>query len=349
MTDDGESAIEQALLAAYPGAKPVRFAMPEASKTELAGCIAIHIAQPVPHWLVVSRGFTELDAKVEEDPNVSGWGFELTCRLPARSEEPDFGWIVSWMQNVSDYLAAQVTVIEAYHHIPIWKANREDELAALVFVRENELRSTHSRNGSVGFLQMVGLTTGEYDALQAWDARSLVDLIRKRDPLLLIDAERSSYMRDAAFACAVEEGKERDGSSTAVMHGVPVLWFVEPDGIQVHLSVEAVGLLKWTLSARLSHGKSMAFFGERRRTVRADGSLAVHSQVNVVLHPEKGASEIAESDEHGRTCVLRLSADARAELANMRETPGTYTFGSLKSVTLVVVTAERLREPRYPA
>lgn len=348
MSTDGETTIEQALLAAYPGSKPMRFTMPDAEKHELAGCIAIRLEAPVPHWLVVSRGFTELGPKVEDDPEVSGWGFELTCRLPARSEEPDFGWIVNWMENVSAYLTSQVTVLEPYHHIPMWEASSDDELAALVFIEESALEPTRSENGSVAFLQMVGLTNGEYDALQAWDPRSLVALIQQRDPLLLMDAARTTYLRDPEFAQAVEQGHARDGSSTDVLHGVSILWFTGPAGIEVHMSLEALALVKWALGARLAHGKSMLLFGERRKAVRPDGSLAVRSQVNVVLQPEKGRSEIAESTDGGKMCLLRLSADARAELGGIPEEAGKHTLPNLKGVTIFVATVDRLREPHYP-
>jgi hypothetical protein len=196
---------------------------------------------------------------------------------------------------------------------------------------------------------MVGLTTGEYDALQAWDPRKLVALIRERDPLLLMDTVRKSWLQDPSFARAVEEGHARDGSSTDVLHGVSILWFALPDAIEVHLSVEAVALVKWGLAARRAHDKPKLLYRERRRAVRPDGSLAVRSHVNVTLTPEKGRSEITDSGDGGKMCLLRVRADARTELASMPEEPGTYTFPALKGVRFVVVTAERLREPTYPA
>jgi hypothetical protein len=345
---DGESTIEQALLDAYPDAEPVCFSVPEPGGHELAGCIAIRREEPVPHWVVVSRGFSELGEKTGDDPEVSGWGFELTCRLPARSEEPDFGWVVSWMENVAQHLNEQVSVIDTCHHMPMWQTADEDELAAVVFVEEPVIEPTRSRNGNVTFLQMVGLTNGEYEALQAWDPASLIELVRARDPLLLTDAARASYMRQPDFARAVAEGHARDGSSTAILHRVPILWSAGPDGIEVHLSVEAVGLVKWAIGARLAHGNPMFLYGERRRMVRPDGSLAVSSQLNVALRPEKGISEIDESDDGGKLCVLRLSVDARAELAAMPEEPGVYTFTSLKGVKLVVARRQRIRQPSYP-
>lgn len=349
MFDDGESTIEQALLEAYPGSAPVRFALEERERLDFAGCLALRVEKPVPHWVVVSRGFTELGEKVEEDPEVSGWGFELTCRLPARTEEPDFGWILGWMQSISVQLSEKVSTLEPYQHLPVWRPRSEDELAAVVVVDDAELRPTRSQNGYFTFLQMVGITAGEHQALDDWDARGVVNLIRQRDPLLLTDARRASYLRDPTFARAVEDGREREGSSKGVHHNVAMFWIATPQEIQIHLSVEAARIVKAAMKARLAHGNPMHLFGERRRIVRADGSLAVRAQLNVVLYPEKGRSEIALGDDGSKTCAVRVSADARAELVNMPDAPGSYVFPKLEGVRFVVVTAERLREPGYPA
>ena len=346
---DGDFAIEQALLAAHPGAQLFRFAIPNPGKLELAGWVAVRVGGAVPHWLVVSRGFTELGEKVEEDPDVSGWGFELTCRLPGRSiEDHDFGWVMRWMQGVADYLSDKVTLLEAYHHMPMWKAAREDEIAAVVFVDDIELAPTRSQNGSFVFLQMVGVTAGEYDALVSWDARGLVELIRERDPLFLMDVERRSYLHDPAFARLVEEGRERDGSSTGVLYGGSILWFEDAREIQVHLDVEAARAVRGSAKARLAHGNPMLFYGDARKTVRPDGSLVLRSQVNIALRPEDGPSEIAEV-EGRKVAVIRLNADAVRELGEkLEDQPGTYVLRALPRVRFVVVSAERFREPRYP-
>jgi len=345
---DGETAIERALLAAHPDAEPLRFQLPEPSKLELSGCIAVRVEDPVPHWVVVSRGLTELDEKVEEDPETSGWGLELTCRLPARSEEPDFGWVVSWMQTVADYLAETISFIEPHHHMPMYPATTEDELAAVVFVDDIALAPTRSKNGNFTFLQMVGLTTGEYDALRSWNATGLVELIRERDPLLLMDATRTSYLRDADFARAVDEGRERDGSSTGVLYGLAILWFDEGREIQVHLDSASARTVRASVKARLSHGNPMLFYGDPRKAIRPDGSLALHSQVNITLRPEDGPSEIAEVDGR-KLAVIRLNADAVHELGELlSDEPGSYALPSLPGVRFVVATPERFREPQYP-
>ncbi|MBX3261719.1 MAG: suppressor of fused domain protein [Labilithrix sp.] len=346
---DGETAIERALRRAHPGAAPARFAARPAGKDAIAGCLAARVEEPTPHWLVVSRGFTELGDKLEEDPEISGWGFELTCRLPARSSEaPDLGWIMDWMQRVADDLAARVSFLDPYHHMEIQPAAQGDDVAAIVFVEDVRLEPTRSQNGAFYFLQMVGLTRDEYAALHAWDARGLVDLVRERDPLLLLDRGRASLLADPGFAAAVDEGRERDGSSTGVLYGVALLWLFEGDELRVHLDVDAAAAVRAAMRSRLRHGKAMMLFGDRRKNVRPDGSLALRSQVNLALKPEEGPSEIV-SDDDGPTCLLRLGPDAIDELAReLPETPGSAALASLPGVSFVVTTRERLREPGYP-
>ena len=55
----------------------------------LNGISAWKRLEPVPHWHFVTYGFSELYAKESDDPDISGYGFELTFRLacdPAEAE-----------------------------------------------------------------------------------------------------------------------------------------------------------------------------------------------------------------------------------------------------------------------
>jgi hypothetical protein len=47
----------------------------------LDGISAYRVDGPPPHWHFVSYGLSELYRKESEDPEVSGWGIELTFRL----------------------------------------------------------------------------------------------------------------------------------------------------------------------------------------------------------------------------------------------------------------------------
>ncbi|MDX2091762.1 MAG: hypothetical protein SFX73_28130 [Kofleriaceae bacterium] len=76
-----------------PGAEIVLCA-PVEGAAPLNGAVAVHVSAPSPHWLVVSQGFTELWDKESDDPDVSGFGFKLSCRIPAVEAQLDFGWVL---------------------------------------------------------------------------------------------------------------------------------------------------------------------------------------------------------------------------------------------------------------
>jgi suppressor of fused-like protein len=346
----GEAVIERAILDAYPGCEPVAFGLDNltASKFALAGCFAIRVEEPTPHWLLVSRGFTELDEKVEEDPDVSGWGFELTCRVPARTDEADFGWVLDWMQGIADYLVKSGTFLAPFHNMPVMEPRNPDDLCALLFVEDVTLRSTRSANGEIQFLQMVGLTRGEHDALKRWDGRAFVELVRQRNPLLVTDAERKTYANDPDFLRAVTEGRERDGSSTGILPGVSVLWFKEANELQIHLRTDVVAIVKRAMGDRLRHGYPLILLGDRRAKENEDGSKVLHTQTTVVLSPEAGTSEVEETNG-SKTAVLRFQPAAMAQVAELlSETPGSYLLPALPGVRFVVATRERFADPHYP-
>jgi suppressor of fused-like protein len=347
---DGEAVIERAILDAYPGCEPLAFGLSDErdSKFPLAGCFATRLDEPVPHWLLVSRGFTELHEKVEGDPDVSGWGFELTCRVPARTDEPDFGWVLEWMQGIADYLATSGTFLEPFHNMPMMEPRHEDDLCALVFVEDVALGSTRSANGKLEFLQMVGITRGEHEALKHWDGSGFVDLLRERDPLLMTDAERTTYANDPHFVRAVSEGRERDGSSMGVMPGVSVLWFQEPNELQIHLRTDVVAMVKTAMADRLRHGYRLILLGDRRAKDNDDGTRTLHTHTNVVLCPEPGVSEVEEKDGI-KAALLRFDAEAMVQVVEiLSETPGSYVLPAVPRVRFIVATRERFADPHYP-
>lgn len=155
-SSDGEAAIEHAILAAYSGSKPGRYGGRPGRVFPLAGCFALRVEEPSAHWLIVSRGFSELHEKEEKDTNVSGWGFELTCRVAARSDVQEIGWVIDWMQGIADFLSERRVVLEPFHHMSITDPRDDDEICALVFVDDIALAPTSSRNGNFSFLQLWG-------------------------------------------------------------------------------------------------------------------------------------------------------------------------------------------------
>ncbi len=252
------------------------------------------------------------------------------------------------MQGIADYLAQSGAFLEPGHNMPMGEPRSQDDLCALVFVEDIALRPTRSANGSLAFLQMLGLTRGEHEALKRWDSRSVVGLLRERDPLLLTDAKRKTYANDPDFVRAVSEGHERDGSSMGVLPGVSVLWFQEPNELQIHLRTDVVAIVKTAMADRLRHGNRLLLLGDRRAKDNEDGSRTLHTQVNVVLSPESGESVVEEKDGI-KAALLRFDAEAMVQVVEMlSDAPGSYVLPALPRVRFVVAARERFADPHYP-
>ena len=252
------------------------------------------------------------------------------------------------MQGIAEYLASSGALLEPFHHKGMTQTASDDEICGLVFAPDPLLRETRSIAGAFSFLQMVGLTRNELDALRSWDARHFVELVQERNPLLLTDARRTSYFRDPAFARAVEQGIERDGSSTAVLAGVHVLWFQEAKELQVHLREDEVAKLKRAVHDRLRHGRHILFFGDRRLTQADDGTTTARRQTNLAILPETGSSCVEERNGM-EFAVLRCAPSTLPALADgVNSSPGSYVVPGMPGVRFVVASRERFDDEHYP-
>lgn len=222
----GWQAIDAALASTYPDTEPRHFAplvrYRLGGRDPLDGISAYPRTDPVPHWHFVSYGLSELYAKESDDVDRSGWGFELTFRLarsaaePADAEPPR--WALSFLQNLARYVYDSHNWFEPGHHIdlngPI-AADRDDtEVRAAAFTLDPELGEADTPHGRLEFLQVVGLTSDEYEAALRWSTAALLDVLAGKLPLLVTDINRASLLRDDDVAAAIRTGIERDGSTT---------------------------------------------------------------------------------------------------------------------------------------
>ena len=81
----GWDAIDDALRTIYGDQEPRHFGtivpFSLGGKDPIYGISAYKVAAPRPYWHIVTYGFSELWQKEWEDPEVSGFGFELTMRV----------------------------------------------------------------------------------------------------------------------------------------------------------------------------------------------------------------------------------------------------------------------------
>ena len=113
MTDEastaGWDAIDTAFNELYGEQEPKHYgtAIPYAlgGPDPLDGISAYKVEHPTPHWHFVTYGFSELYDKETNDPEHSGYGFELTFRLTRTEDETEPpAWALNLLQNMGRYV-----------------------------------------------------------------------------------------------------------------------------------------------------------------------------------------------------------------------------------------------------
>jgi hypothetical protein len=190
----------------------------------------------VPHWHFVTFGLSELGETDSPGRAQSGFGFELTCRVPWNVISGPFGtsaeppaeppmWPLTLLAHLARYVFACQTFLAEGHHVDLQgPVDGKGPLTAVVLAADPILKSAVTPNGRVDFLQTVGLCGDELAALKSWRFGPFLELMCARDPLLLTDPTRPSLLADPTVAERVREGIERDGSSLAVTVGERVAW-----------------------------------------------------------------------------------------------------------------------------
>jgi len=149
------------------------------------------------HYHIVSYGLSELYYNEESaGKEFSKYGFEFTFRLK-KKEGDDFNWVMNLMQNLARYVFETGKWFEEFHFIPTNSPIRLDydtNLTAIAFVLDPELGKIQTPHGEVQFLQMVGITTDEYEQLKQnpklAETEKLLEQLKINNPLLITDLDR---------------------------------------------------------------------------------------------------------------------------------------------------------------
>jgi len=217
----GWDAIDAALLPIYGDREPYhvgtiisyRLGGPD----PIHGISAYANVTPVPHWHFITYGFTELWGKESQDPNISGFGFELTFR-PTRDpqEKKPPNWALNFLQNLARYVFETGNRFGLGHTLPLHgpiEVGSSTLIHAVSFAPDPQLPPIATPNGRVEFLQVVGLTMDELEAISSWNASAFLELRSREDLFLLTDLARSSWLTDSKFAGEVARLSKKEGSS----------------------------------------------------------------------------------------------------------------------------------------
>lgn len=208
----GWAAIDRALAVLYPGQVPHQFTSERPYDLEgRAPLPAVTVCEgsgPPPCWHLVSYGLTELFEKSSPDPEHSGFGFELTLRLPRRAgEDVPPVWAVKLLQALGHYVLSGHAGLDTGHVIDLGGplappqvgadgVERPCALEGVVLVPDPRLGALQTPFGRVLFLQLFGLTRDELEPLTGWDLQRKVGLVMEVDPLGITDPGRGSMRED---------------------------------------------------------------------------------------------------------------------------------------------------------
>jgi suppressor of fused len=267
----GWDAIDRALRPIYGDMEPLHwgtlYRWRLGGPDPLDGVSAYPRVDPVPHWHYVGYGLSDLYEKESDDPEVSGWGFELTFRLardPAETEAP--AWAAQFLQNLARYVFQTGNDFAAGDVIDA--SDPHSEIRAAAFTADPELGEITTPHGRVRFLQAIVLTPDEYTAAWEWDTTALLEVLAPRLPLFVSDLDRGSLLDDPAIATAVRTGSARDGSSTGAVRADSLACTYDDGTVQLRLSIEDAPRVARMLAARLPYGRPLLVMATPERGVQ---------------------------------------------------------------------------------
>lgn len=197
----GWLSIDHELEKLYPGQEPQHFApslhYALGGENPLDGISVYQSKVQNDHFHFVTYGFSELYYNEESvSDGFSKFGFELTFRLKKGGDD-NIQWAMNMMQNLAKYVFNSGKWFEEFHFItakgPI-RLEYDTPLTALAFVSDPELGKISTPHGELQFLQMVGLTSAEYELLLQnpviAETEKLIQTLRRDNALLITDLDR---------------------------------------------------------------------------------------------------------------------------------------------------------------
>jgi hypothetical protein len=196
----GWDAIDAALSPLYPGVEPrhVGYHPPRGFVGgALQGCSA-YLADG--HWHYVTYGLSELyQPGPEDDPEWSGWGFELTCRVVRGTETEAPGWPFSMLNELAKHVNTNKVLLEAGHRIDLQQPITghphlpdapPTDLTVYALTLDPQLGSIDTPNGKVEFLQAVGVSSPEKAEMLETSTAAVLTRLAEGNPLLITDPHR---------------------------------------------------------------------------------------------------------------------------------------------------------------
>ncbi len=209
----GWAALDRVGLTIYPGQTPHQFTSTTGYDLDSPNplpAICVWEGRDPQHWHYVTYGLTELFEKSSPDADVSGFGFEVTLRIPRSSDdERPPAWPIALLQGVGHYALSGHGALDSGHLIdlggPLGSSGSPGApslLTGLVAVPDATFGKVDTPFGSILFLQLYGVTAEELQAMTQWPMERKVGLVREVDSMALTRLDRGPLSTDRRTAAA---------------------------------------------------------------------------------------------------------------------------------------------------
>ncbi|WP_249659611.1 suppressor of fused domain protein [Lysinibacillus fusiformis] len=329
----GWDAIDEAISQVYGEQEPKHYGtmIPYSlgGQDPLDGISAYKSETPVPHWHFVTYGFSELYEKELENKDFSGYGFELTFRLVcSEDEEEPPAWALNLLQNMGRYVFNSGNVFRAGDYLdangPIC-LDADTQLTALAFTHDPELAEMDTPNGKVEFIQMVGITEDELEAMQTWKTLGVLQAGINQIPSYITDLTRSSLLRNPEIVEAVERGMMEDGSSTGFLFVDQLAWHTGKKGwFNKQSNVIQLGAKQADVIGKLLRG----------RIIKERNLSLVGQDLTIVFKPDLQVGY----QENEQEITITLNKEAVEELSqNLVPQEKQFAISSLEGVSVQIM------------
>ncbi|MDO5081698.1 suppressor of fused domain protein [Buchananella hordeovulneris] len=203
---------------------PMRAGSPGAHYGTRLDCVlAFRALRPVPHWLFVSAGLSDIWAASPGEDGKAGMGFELTFRLADPfAENPDSEpprWPVNLLSKLGSYAFGYQATLEPADFIDVGAAFTEGtEIRHLGVIEDPELGTVQLPGGKAQFLQLIGLTDDDLQDLMNWQPSRFLDLYQEVYPGGITHLDRTSLRGDARLRARIETGIAKESRGTEAVH-----------------------------------------------------------------------------------------------------------------------------------
>ena len=173
----GWDAITEHVERFYPNIKPIHMA-PERGVVLGDALDGISAYQGAEWWQFVTYGLTEVFTKESDDPKISGWGYELTMRIPSMEGDPP-QWPFGVLLSLAKLTHGKGTVFGQGHRLQTGHplAGLPTRLTAVAFTLDPLLGAIETPHGRMQFLLVVGITDEEVIRMKASSTAAVLEQI----------------------------------------------------------------------------------------------------------------------------------------------------------------------------